>query len=180
MVLDCAATTTAIQTTIWCRPDRRFQTTGVHWSMTIISTYRKCWQRVTSTPVFTFYALITYTNIHRSNLVELCYPNRQYMRLSVRPSRNVRICTVGKRLHLDALIFAYMQVDKKRSSANSHPKHQRSWPSLSRSKIRIEYILIWYVIISKSLPLTIHRESHMAFRWAYLHLTLTNPTDHPR
>ena len=50
--------------------------------------------------------------LHCFNGVERCYPSRQcgrlFINLSVRMSRNVRLCTANKRVDLEASFFAFI------------------------------------------------------------------------
>ena len=80
--------------------------------------------------------------------IELCtvstglqwfYPNGQYVcmriRSSVRPSRNVRLCTGNKQLDQDVpIFFPHMHVDSVSPPIDFHPNSRWPWPSFLRSK----------------------------------------------
>ena len=65
---------------------------------------------------------------------------RSLIRTYVHPSRNVWSCTANKQPDLEAPISIAYAHWQGTICQFFHPKPQRSWPSISRSKIRIEYI----------------------------------------
>ena len=91
---------------------------------------------------------------HRCYGVERCMPAgsmfvRSFVRVAVRSCVRTSFCLVTKcaityyeqtAWPRSANFWKRMQVDNLPSPINFHPNPQRPWPSISRSKIRIEYI----------------------------------------
>ena len=76
---------------------------------------------------------------------------------------------------------AHMLGDKVRSPAHFHPNRQRPWPSFySKSNFESSTLESSYAIISQkvigrtNIAILTHRKLHVAFRLAFLHLTLAH------